>query len=410
MDGSRYFGLTPTQLNLAFVAVVGAVALAGFLYFGGVSAVQGLFDNNQPSQQAALEETPTPAAAQPASTECSQLAVGCDALVTNTGTTLNLRDTPSMNGTIFSHLQDGTAVTIKGGPTQSDGYVWWQILASGSLGWAAEGDASGTKWLVPIVAGSSEIGPEVVWDGRGVTGDDLFNALRKGTTADVIEAIRRYGASEQTVEFFRETGDLAMSFTETGKVDVVSTILLGQDNALAYTVLVNGSPRILVLKDIDLTSLATHPYYAEFAATTSDFDVYYPESWLEEITTSPSGGQSFVFSVFLTNRCRVCEFGVGRVAFDFAPHGTYEGWRALESVNIPEAGCRDEGHVDAYELAPLLLCYEGECGNYLLEASTGRGWKILSCVTECPPENPYPVYQDDGKYMPAGTYCYSWQP
>ncbi len=40
MNDGKYFGLTPTQFNLAFFAVVGAVAFAGFVYVGGVAAVE----------------------------------------------------------------------------------------------------------------------------------------------------------------------------------------------------------------------------------------------------------------------------------------------------------------------------------------------------------------------------------
>lgn len=69
---SRYFGLTPTQLNLAFFAVVGAVAVAGFVYVGGVSAVREYL-GEEPTPPAAVTTTeptaatttPTPSPAAP---------------------------------------------------------------------------------------------------------------------------------------------------------------------------------------------------------------------------------------------------------------------------------------------------------------------------------------------------------
>ncbi len=62
-NDNRYFGLTPTQFNLAFFAVVGAVMVVGILYFGGVGAVKEyLNDERNSSQPAAKEPTPGPAA------------------------------------------------------------------------------------------------------------------------------------------------------------------------------------------------------------------------------------------------------------------------------------------------------------------------------------------------------------
>lgn len=62
MNDGKYFGLTPSQLNLAFLAVVGAVAFAGFVYFGGVGAVKEyLSDEPAPGPAAAVQATPEPA-------------------------------------------------------------------------------------------------------------------------------------------------------------------------------------------------------------------------------------------------------------------------------------------------------------------------------------------------------------
>ncbi len=368
MDDNRYFGLTPTQLNLVFFTVVGAVAVAGFVYAGGVGAVREYLGDEEPTTQPAVQATATaepteepeaPAGepAQPASTECSQLAVGCDALVTNTGTVLNLRDTPSTNGSIISRLQDGTTVAMKGGPTQSDGYVWWQILASGSLGWAAEGDASGTKWLVPVVVGSSEIGPEVVWDALGAWWEDRSGDLTpiqndltacdwddRECTASVMAS---YSARAEAIAFHRGTGLFAISFQDAGKVDVVGTFNPTGANSNWDTVLVNGSPRILVADKVGL-ALANYPPYTEIATAIDIYseyihNPYYPDMgefiftpWtsditLKEITASPTGGQAFIFRVPLTDGCHSCPIGYeGSVAIDFSPEGTYDGWRALE--------------------------------------------------------------------------------
>src|SRR3990172_5368141 len=59
----RYLGLTPTQLNLAFLSVLGAIGLAVFLYLGGLGIVGDALGGggSEPADSAASEPlTPTP--------------------------------------------------------------------------------------------------------------------------------------------------------------------------------------------------------------------------------------------------------------------------------------------------------------------------------------------------------------
>lgn len=170
MDDNRYFGLTPTQLNLVFFAVVGAVAIAGFVYAGGVGAVREYLGDEEPTTQPAVNATdtaePTPES-QPAEEPeapaeepapqppCTQFTALCEASVVNTGSTgLNVRDAPSINGQAneYFQLHDGETIVIEGGPVQADGYTWWQMWLD--LGWVAEGDGA-TKWLIPAEEESS---------------------------------------------------------------------------------------------------------------------------------------------------------------------------------------------------------------------------------------------------------------
>ncbi len=150
MQEGRYFGLTPSQLNLAFVGVIAALAVGGVFAAGGPNRVtdetkQALGIASRPTfTGVAPESTPAPQVVEP---PCSRLAVGCEALVTNTGTWLNLRDAPSVTGGVLGRVEDAATVSIIGGPTQADGHVWWQVRSSGGEGWVADGDAT-TKWLV----------------------------------------------------------------------------------------------------------------------------------------------------------------------------------------------------------------------------------------------------------------------
>ena len=56
---NKYLGLTATQFNLAFITVIGAVALAAFV-FGGVDAVREYLDDEPSSPQAVAVETSMP--------------------------------------------------------------------------------------------------------------------------------------------------------------------------------------------------------------------------------------------------------------------------------------------------------------------------------------------------------------
>lgn len=58
-EGKKYLGLTPTQLNGSFVAVVLAVALAAFVYFGGLGAVEEIVSDKEQPTNAGTVDTDT---------------------------------------------------------------------------------------------------------------------------------------------------------------------------------------------------------------------------------------------------------------------------------------------------------------------------------------------------------------
>ncbi len=64
-EGKKYLGLTPTQLNGSFVAVVLAVALAAFVYFDGPGAVEDLVSDKEQPADAGFVATDTASAMTP---------------------------------------------------------------------------------------------------------------------------------------------------------------------------------------------------------------------------------------------------------------------------------------------------------------------------------------------------------
>jgi hypothetical protein len=147
--------LEPYKLPVAIllgVLVLGGAIFAAMQIFGGGG------DN-----KASTTETPTAAvsavASVPAATATPKgLYVGGNGIIANsdpvpTNTNcLAVRSAATRNGdNITGRLCTGEKVAIKGGPTNADGFVWWQISsASGLSGWAAEKSADGaTPFILP---------------------------------------------------------------------------------------------------------------------------------------------------------------------------------------------------------------------------------------------------------------------
>jgi len=65
-------------------------------------------------------------------------------IITKSGDQLNMRDRPSINGTVIAQLKTDDYVEIVDGPLQADGYTWWKFKLYGggsdteTSGWAVE--------------------------------------------------------------------------------------------------------------------------------------------------------------------------------------------------------------------------------------------------------------------------------
>jgi hypothetical protein len=74
----------------------------------------------------------------------TQLAVNDEAqVIADDGIGLRLRAAPDRFSAELQTMAEGTPMTIINGPACSGGYRWWQVeLSDGTVGWAAEADAS----------------------------------------------------------------------------------------------------------------------------------------------------------------------------------------------------------------------------------------------------------------------------
>jgi hypothetical protein len=91
---------------------------------------------------------PNPPAAACPGAPSPRLAVGTQARVVLNTTPNNLRDAP-VSGAILGQIPPGGAFTVVAGPTCANAMYWWQVNYTGTVGWTAEGDASG-YWLEPL--------------------------------------------------------------------------------------------------------------------------------------------------------------------------------------------------------------------------------------------------------------------
>ncbi len=154
----------PGHRYLRFWYVPIAAALAVVIAMGVIVASDRIFGDDGDKASAAADDTPTatvegnttPSSGAGASTTpvsqvtivatpgsdltplpAGELGAGAEAVVTGTGECLNVRSGAGLANDPIACVPDGTAVTILGGPTASDGLNWWQVETPQGSGWAA---------------------------------------------------------------------------------------------------------------------------------------------------------------------------------------------------------------------------------------------------------------------------------
>jgi hypothetical protein len=84
-------------------------------------------------------ETPGAGSTQPSGTTGGTLAIGASVQVANTGGTgVNLRSEASTDSEVVDVLLDGTPLTVIDGPTDAEGYTWWQVQGDAGTGWLVD--------------------------------------------------------------------------------------------------------------------------------------------------------------------------------------------------------------------------------------------------------------------------------
>lgn len=70
-------------------------------------------------------------------------------VTTDPGQVLTVRDYAGTGATALAKVLKGTIFTVRGGPVQMNGLVWWELEGDNLKGWAAEGSGK-DRWLTPL--------------------------------------------------------------------------------------------------------------------------------------------------------------------------------------------------------------------------------------------------------------------
>lgn len=104
-------------------------------------------------------ETQPPAVASPSTSDAASSSVEPSPGVTSgypyaVGTTIQVvadtlraREAPGTDADIVARLARDTRAVVTDGPTEADGFTWFQVESSAGAGWVADGDAE-TRWIV----------------------------------------------------------------------------------------------------------------------------------------------------------------------------------------------------------------------------------------------------------------------
>lgn len=174
--------------------------------------------------------------------------------------------------------------------------------------------------------------PQVVW------GRMQEECRGPSLTECVVSIMRQAGASAQAIKFTRMIeGDGYMdSFREMGKVDLATAFFPFRANTNGATFLVNGSPSLISLEELDRwgkIDIQTDPLYPAIARRFPEVMLWGGQPDFVSMQRLPSGGQRFVFAYVLLNGCHACDIaGYAQVGFDFDVKGNLSGAKLLRLV------------------------------------------------------------------------------
>lgn len=223
----------------------------------------------------------------------------------------------------------------------------------------------------PTAGVLQRVGTDAVWN---VMLDINLTAVHKCPTAGgsrdacVEQIMQSAGASEEAIAFFNSTELFLVDFRPMGKVDLGLTVDPWMANSNQQYVLLNGIPSPIYPGDelekhalsmkLDLDPAypalaAAFPPPPNYPGSEPNLSADSARGVFAWASTSPQGGQRFVFSFLVDNGCRACLTRYSLlVAFDFDSSGGYVGPTFLGLCRGQDAQTEVQGIATCSSLGP----------------------------------------------------------
>ena len=142
----------------------------------------------------------------------------------------------------------------------------------------------------------------------------------------VAQVLQSDGAPAEQIAYFRLRGKFLTEIVGSGVVKVGSELDPWAANSNLQQIIIGGSPAILTpeLDGSVSAAIEADPAFTGLLGQYPNLGVWGYDQQFESETVAPQGGQRLIFLWGLNNGCHACGTPyVARVAFDFAPDGSY---------------------------------------------------------------------------------------
>ena len=175
-------------------------------------------------------------------------------------------------------------------------------------------------------------GPEQIWTPDQDALSGLFACPPPATFTCVGQVMKSSGASPDAIAFYGLTGWFLTDLedADAGPVQLGTILLPWRANENTQSALLGGYPPVIYPEREMPPDAETSAAFTAVKQAHPNALLWQSSPTLKGTDTSPQGGQRFIFSYRILDGCHACAvLGAVRVAFDFAPDGTYDLARVL---------------------------------------------------------------------------------
>lgn len=197
---------------------------------------------------------------------------------------------------------------------------------------------------------SVTFGPNEVWSPSQPAIDQLHGCSQPTVTC-VSQIMQGSGASPDAISFYKLIGWFLTDLKAGSPVRVGTVFNPWRANENYQPALLGGSPAVVLPEDqvanITTDSWSSDPMYAALKSAYPNLMFWGSGPKQELVSTAPGGGQRFIFDYLMLDGCHACAtVAVARIAFDFAPDGTYLSTTQLGLAPAPVASAPTNATAD----------------------------------------------------------------